>query len=169
MILATTLAGCSPIYYDWDSRTIRTTPTEQTAATRTPSSGASIRRQTTSIHPRKHKLTPASPDSEERDLDTPEVAPQTPATAPPGSTLSMASSGDISGSATKMIDSTRQRLARFDRNRLNGSTLATYDEANGFLNQSKQALAEKDYVAASGFAQKASVLADKLQATVTPR
>ena len=46
---------------------------------------------------------------------------------------------------------------------------ATYDEANAFLNQGKQALAEKDDVAASGFAQKASVLADKLQATVTAR
>jgi hypothetical protein len=38
------------------------------------------------------------------------------------------------------------------------------DQANGFLSQGKQALADKDYVAAAGFAQKASVLADRLQA-----
>ena len=81
----------------------------------------------------------------------------------------MASPGDSAGSAAKVIDGTSQRLARYDRSRLTGPTLATYDQANRFLNQSRQALAEKDYVAASGFAHKASVLADKLQATVTPR
>jgi hypothetical protein len=172
IILATTLAGCSPLYFDWDSRTIRTAPTEQAATTGTPSSSISTHHQTASIHKRKHTPPTAAPDSEDSDLDTPEtpaVSPQTPVMLPPTSTLSMASSGDLSGSATKTIDATRQRLARYDRNRLSGSTLATYDEANGFLNQSNQALAEKDYVAASGFAQKASVLADKLQATVTPR
>jgi len=162
IILATTLAGCSPLYFDWDSRTIRTAPTEQAA---TPSSSTSTRRQTASIHQRKHKPPTAAPETEE---DNPTDTTETPATAPATSILSMASSRDSSGSATKTIDATRQRLARYDRNRLRGSTLATYDEANGFLNQSRQALAEKDYVAASGFAQKASVLADKLQATVTP-
>jgi len=97
------------------------------------------------------------------------VVPETQPPAPATSTLSMTSSGDISGSAAKAIDTTGQRLARYDRNHLNGSTLATYDEANAFLSQSKQALADKDYVGAEGFAKKASVLADKLQATVTPR
>jgi hypothetical protein len=166
MILATTLAGCSPIYYDWDSRSIRSAPTEESATTRTPSSSTATHRQSASIHPHKRKPSTAAPETEE---DNATDSTETPATAPATSTLSMASSGDLSGSATKTIDATRQRLARYDRSRLSGSTLATYDEANGFLNQSKQALAEKDYVAASGFAQKASVLADKLQATVTPR
>jgi hypothetical protein len=160
IILATTLAGCSPIYYDWDSGSIRTTPTEQSA---TPSSAAS-HPQSASIRPHKHK----PPASGEETSVEPESAP-TPAAPPAASTLSMAATGDNSVSAAKVIDATGERLARYDRNRLSGSTLATYDEANGFLSQGKQALAEKDYVAASGFAQKASVLADKLQATVTPR
>ncbi len=81
----------------------------------------------------------------------------------------MATPGGSSDSAEQAIEATSQRLAGFDRNRLSGPMLATYDEASGFLNQGKQALAEKDYVAASGFAQKASVLTDKLQATVTAR
>ena len=85
------------------------------------------------------------------------------------STISMATPGDSSGSAEKAIDATSRRLEGFKRSRLSGSTLATYDEAQGFLNQGKQALAEKDYVAASGFAQKASALTDRLQATVTAR
>ncbi|HVN29804.1 MAG TPA: hypothetical protein VMT64_15015 [Candidatus Binataceae bacterium] len=81
----------------------------------------------------------------------------------------MASAGNTSDTVAKAIDSTSQRLARYDRSQLNGTPLAIFEAANGFLNQGKQALADKDYVAASGFAHKASVLADKLQASVTPR
>jgi hypothetical protein len=161
IILAMTLAGCSSIYFDWDTRTIREGPTEQAA---TPSSATS-HRQSASSHPHKRKAPAASEETSVQ----PGTAPVPPTAPPATSTLSMASSGDFSGSAAKAIDTTGQRLARYDRNRLDGSTLATYDEANAFLNQSKQALAEKDYVAAEGFAKKASVLADKLQATVTPR
>ena len=79
----------------------------------------------------------------------------------------MATPGASSDAAEKEIEAAAQRLAHFDRNQLSGPTLATYDQANGFLNQGKQALEEQDYVAASGFAQKASVLTDKLQATQT--
>jgi hypothetical protein len=85
------------------------------------------------------------------------------------STISMATSADSSLAVEKTIDATNTRLGRFDRKGLRGDALATYDEANGFLNEGKQALAEKDYVAAAGFAQKASVLADRLQATMTAR
>jgi hypothetical protein len=174
MISAMTLAGCSRMYFDWNSGTFRHTPdysAQASPATARPGSGNYSHRQSASTHP--HKSTPSvtSTDSEESDLEqgTPQApAPATMPTMPPGSTISMAS-GDTSGNAAKVIDDTRQRLARYDRNRLSGSTLTTYDEANGFLSQSKQALAEKDYVAASGFAQKASVLAEKLAATVTPR
>jgi hypothetical protein len=83
---------------------------------------------------------------------------------PPASTISMAAPGGSSDSAEKEIDAAAQLLARFDRSQLSGPKLATYDQANGFLSQGKQALADKDYVAAAGFAQKASVLADRLQA-----
>ena len=85
-------------------------------------------------------------------------------------TISMAMPGGTSGNAEKAIATTSDHLARFDRSRLKGPTLSTYDQANAFLNQGKQALAEKDYVAAAGFAQKASALADRLQeASVTSR
>jgi hypothetical protein len=95
--------------------------------------------------------------------ETTQSSPVPPAPA----TISMASPGGSSDAAEKEIEAAGQRLAHFDRNQLSGPTLATYDQANGLLSQGKQALDEKDYVAASGFAQKASVLTDQLQATVS--
>jgi hypothetical protein len=172
MILAAMLAGCSPLYVDWDNHTIRQMPDSdiQEAAippTATRGNNVTSHRQSASLHPPKHKQPVSS-----HDMDEMSIEPDTTENPPPPSVtsaISMASPGDSSGNAEKAIEVTSHRLARFDRNRLNGPTLATYDEASGFLNQSKQALAEKDYVAASGFAEKAAVLADRLQATVTAR
>jgi len=175
ILLAAIVSGCSPIYVDWDNHTIRKAPlpSEQAAipATRTPSDNLATHRRSASLQPHKRRPPPSSADEQETTIepDRTGISPQAPPASSESATISMASPGDSSGSAAKVIDSTSRRLARFDRNRLNGPTLATYDEANGFLNQSKQALTEKDYVAASGFAQKAAVLADKLQATVMAR
>jgi len=163
-MLAATAAGCSPIYVDWDNHTIRTTPAIQETAlppATTPPTVAAPHRQA-SIH-RKHKGAPAS-SSDMQEMTIEPDTTQNPTTAPDTATISMAIAGDTSSNAEKAIASTSGKLAQFDRSRLTGASLSTYDEANGFLNQGKQALAEKDYVAAAGFAQKASVLADKLQA-----
>ncbi len=65
--------------------------------------------------------------------------------------------------AKHTLDVTRKKLERIDRTRLSGSALAMYDQASGLLIQGTEALGEKDYAAASGFADKASVLADKLK------
>jgi hypothetical protein len=173
MLLATALAACSPFYVDWDKHTIRQASNNEIKEAAIPSPAASRpdsvtpHHQSASIHPRKHKPATSPPDMEEMTIepDTTENS-QAPSDT---STISMAAPGDSSSSAEKVIEATGQRLAHFNRNRLHGSTRATFDQAYGFLNQGKQALAEKDYVAASGFAQKASVLADKLQATVTSR
>jgi hypothetical protein len=161
---ATLLAGCSPLYFDWDNRSIGEAPASQqaTVPAAAPSSETTSHRQA-SIHPHKHKQ-PVSPDDVEEMTIEPGSTENNAASAPAtATTISMAAPGDSSGSAEKAIAATSDRLAHFDRNRLKGATLSTYDQANGFLNQGKQALAEKDYVAAIGFAQKASLLADKLQ------
>lgn len=167
VLLATTLAGCSRIYVDWDRLTIQRTPYEApkpvlpaTVAPRT--DNVTSQPQSASLPKRKRRHPTSPADTKERSIE-PDTSQSS---LPPPSTISMTTPGS-SDTAEKEIEATSQRLARFDRNRLSGPTLATYDQANGFLNQGKQALAEKDYVAASGFAQKASVLADRLQATVT--
>ncbi len=172
LLAATTLAGCSRLYYDWTTRSFGKPPEEiakpaAPAAVPTKAVAVAPHPQTASVHKRKHKRLAPPPDMKDMSIE-PETT-QTSPLPPPPSTISLASPGGDSNNAEKEIDAAGQRLAHFDRNQLSGPTLATYDQANGFLNQGKQALEEKDYVAASGFAQKASVLTDKLQATVTAR
>jgi hypothetical protein len=171
MLLAIMHAGCSPFYVDWDTHSIGHRPStavQQAAKWAPPHAdvAAPHTQRASVVRQRKHKKPVSSPDMEEMSIqpDTTENS-QLP---PEGSTISMATPGD-SSAAEKAIEATSQKLARFDRNRLSGPTLATFDQANALLNQGKQALAEKDYVAASGFAQKASALADRLQANITAR
>lgn len=172
IVLVIMLAGCSPFYVDWDHKTIRQTENDIQETPLPPSAvqsnAVSSHWQSASAHPRKHKpaASPAEVGETSVEPENTQESQQPPSAT---TTISMADPGDSSGSAEKTVEATSQRLARFDRSRLNGAALATYDEANGFLNQGKQALAEKDYVAASGFAHKASVLADKLQANGTAR
>ena len=173
-LVAVALFGCSPLYVDWDRHTVRTVPQAQPTTTvatytRTETSYAAHK---PSSHPKKHKqnanATGGPQPPEEPDVDEMSIEPGgTTATSAEtsGSTISMVTADDSSATAEKSIDATSQRLARFHRNQLNGPALAAFDQANAFLNQGKQAIAEKDYVAASGFAHKASLLADKIQTT----
>lgn len=172
LILAATLAGCSRLFFDWNKRSFGPAPEEVRVAAPPPAIAKPrekivVHPQSASVHSHKRKRPKAPPDMKEMSIQ-PETTENS---APPSATatISMAAPVDSSGNAEKEIEATSQRLAHFDRSQLSGPTLATYDQANGFLTQGKQALAEKDYVAASGFAQKATVLADRLQATVTAR
>jgi len=169
MLAAALLSGCSQVYYDWDHRTFGHPPAEvhQAAApvAAKPAEKTPPRAQTASVKPHKRKKPKPPPDMKEMSIQPEPEVTETAPPLPPTSAISMAAPVDTSTNAERAIDITNQRLARYDRARLNGPSLAAYDEANGLLNQGKQALEEKDYVAASGFAQKASVLADKLQAT----
>ncbi len=62
----------------------------------------------------------------------------------------------------EMLNQANAKLSRIDRGKLDGTNAVTYDQAEGFLRQARKAADEKDYVAASGLAHKASILADKL-------
>lgn len=54
------------------------------------------------------------------------------------------------------------KLARIDPTKLDAQDASTYRQASGFAAAARKAIAEQDYVAATGFAQKASLLADKV-------
>ena len=65
--------------------------------------------------------------------------------------------------AQHLLDDTGARLAKVDRNTLGADSANTYDQANNFLQAGRKAATENDYVAASGFAEKAAALAAKLE------
>ena len=62
----------------------------------------------------------------------------------------------------RLLDDAGAKLAKVDRNTLSGDNATTYDQASEFLKAGRAAAFEEDYVAASGFADKAAVLATKL-------
>ena len=169
------LAACSPIYVDWDKKNIRSVPVREIKETSaTPASApkadavTASHKETASTHPRRthHQVEEVAPEmtiEPDMEMDNGTGA----VTTPSSSDISMVAPGDSSGLAQKSLDLTSRKLGSINRNRLHGSALATFDQANGFLLQGRQALVEKDYVAASGFAQKASVLADKLHPAAT--
>jgi hypothetical protein len=87
----------------------------------------------------------------------------TPAAQPSPETILTLGGNDASRSQTEaLLGAADSKLAAINRSKLTGPDAATYDQASGFIAAARQALAERDYVAASGFAQKASLLADKV-------
>jgi hypothetical protein len=79
----------------------------------------------------------------------------------PTATVTLAN-GPSKDWAQHLLDDTEAKLAKVDRNTLGADSANTYDPANNLLQAGRKAATENDYVAASGFAQKAAVLAAKL-------
>jgi hypothetical protein len=67
--------------------------------------------------------------------------------------------------AQHLLDNTAAKLATVDRGTLGADSANTYDQANNLLQAGRRAATEDDYVAASGFAEKAAALAAKLTPT----
>jgi hypothetical protein len=74
----------------------------------------------------------------------------------------LAGDGEDRNRALRLLNDAGARLAKIDRNKLGQDSAATYDQANDFLSAGRKAALNQDYVAATGDAEKASVLADKL-------
>jgi hypothetical protein len=100
---------------------------------------------------------PASP-AEPTAVATP-VPPVLPISTP---TVTLAN-GPSKERAQHLLDDTKAKLAKVDRNTLGADSANTYDQANNLLQAGRKAAIENDYVAASGFAEKAAVLAAKLE------
>ena len=89
------------------------------------------------------------------------ATPAPPAQPIPKPTVTLAD-GPSKERAQHLLDDTGAKLAKVDRSTLGADSATTYDQANNFLQAGRRAATEDDYVAASGFAQKAAVLAAKL-------
>ncbi len=90
------------------------------------------------------------------------VATPAPSVQPlPKPTVTLAD-GPSKERAERLLDDTGAKLAKVDRHTLGADSATTYDQANNFLQAGRKAATEDDYVAASGFAEKAAVLAAKL-------
>jgi hypothetical protein len=79
--------------------------------------------------------------------------------------LTLAGEDHSRASAELLLSKVDQRLGVIDRGRLTHSDAATFDEAKGFASSAHQALAEHDYVVATGLVEKASTLTGLLNAS----
>lgn len=70
--------------------------------------------------------------------------------------------------AQRLVSGTDEKLARVDPGRLSSEDRSVYAQAKDFATAAHSALDKQDYAEASGLAQKASVLADKLTPAVPP-
>jgi hypothetical protein len=113
---------------------------------------ADIETPARNTHPR-HPSEPVTPAA---------VATPAPPAAPlPKPTVTL-SDGPSKERAQQLLDDAGAKLAKVDRGTLGADSATTYDQANNFLQAGRRAATEDDYVAASGFAEKADVLAAKL-------
>jgi hypothetical protein len=79
--------------------------------------------------------------------------------------LTLDGEDDSRASAEALLHKVDKRLAVIDRAKLTPSDAATFDAANGFASSAHRALADNDYVVASGLAEKASTLTGRLKAS----
>ena len=79
--------------------------------------------------------------------------------------LTLDGEDDSRASAEVLLYKVDKRLAVIDRTKLTPSDAATFDEAHGFASSARRALADHDYVVASGLAEKASTLTGRLKAS----
>lgn len=83
--------------------------------------------------------------------------------------LTLDGEDDSRVSAEMLLSKVDKRLAVIDRTKLTASDAAAFDEANGFASSAHRALADHDYVVASGLAEKASTLTGRLKVAKTTR
>jgi hypothetical protein len=89
------------------------------------------------------------------------ATPAPPAEPLPKPTVTLAD-GPSKERAQQLLDRAGAKLAKVDRSALGADSATTYDQDNNFLQAGRRAATDEDYVAASGYAQKAAVLAAKL-------
>jgi hypothetical protein len=122
--------------------------------------------ETVEVRPRRHYVE-RRVTSPKRKIPAPtpavQAAPQpVPVQPSPAPTLTLADANASRAQVLQTLNQASAKLSKINRAKLDGNNAVTYDQAAGFLRQARKAADQNDYVAASGLARKASILADKL-------
>ena len=93
----------------------------------------------------------------------PHLTPPPPLTPPPlVPVVTLKSSEDTKASAQRLLDQATVKMTRVNQAELGQSTTSTYQQANALINAAQRAMADRDYLAASSLAAKASELTSEL-------
>jgi hypothetical protein len=161
-MLCLVLAGCSGGSGSWEIPSfMRSQPPVPEPHHFEPSAGGEISNTppATQVERQVEHRRPAAAPARVEPASTGTPAP--PAEPLPRPTVTLAD-GPSKERAQQLLDQAGAKLAKVDRGALGADSATTYDQANNFLQAGRRAATEDDYVAASGFAEKAAVLAAKL-------
>jgi hypothetical protein len=117
------------------------------------------------------------PTKEEKETDRAGSVRKEPATAsvpaqtpPAGAANVTLEDNDADHSrAQALLDDADSRIAHIDRSKLTGEKTATYNQASDLANAARKAMAQHDYLAASGLARKAALLTAQLAPRTSSR
>ena len=160
--LSLQLGGCAVIGRHWPYRTVLP-PASASNHAHHPASSATAREKP-----------PAAQAHGTDQSDTSGKATATGAgpaqSAPGGTTIVTLDDNDADRyRAQALIDDASTRLARIDRSKLKGEDHTAYNQASGLADAARKAMQQRDYLAASGLARKASVLTAQLAARTSSR
>lgn len=114
--------------------------------------------------------TPPTPGVPESPANPPAVATVPGETAPAGTTnVTLEDSDADRNRARALVDEANARLAQIDRSKLTGETSNAFRQASDLANAASKAMAQHDYLAASGLARKASMLTDQVAGRTSPQ
>jgi hypothetical protein len=69
--------------------------------------------------------------------------------------------------ARTLVDGANARLAQIDRSKLTGEASAAFRQASDLASAAGKAMEQRDYLAASGLARKASMLSDQVAGRIS--
>jgi hypothetical protein len=151
------VGGCSAVGSHWPYRTM---PPRATAPIhpRPSASSATIREKP-----------PAAETNDSYQSETSKKATATSTGAVSTSTVTLDDNDADRHRAQALIDDASTRLARIDRSKLKGEDNTAYNQASVLANAARKAMEQRDYLAASGLARKASILTAQLVARTSPQ
>ncbi len=147
------LAGCWPLFTPIEPahRTSFHSATQPVSGPRSSDNDRAVktaRRHVTRMTPNK------VPEDRTQSTDT---------STPAKPSVTLAGEDESRVNAEHLLYEVDHRLTAIDRAKLSAASVATYEEASQFQASAHQALAARDYLVASGLAEKASVLTARLE------
>lgn len=159
--LGLALSGCAGPGGSWQLPSFMRPPPPAPTRYYQPSVGGEINNNPPGAENEEHHEHAHSRRSPEHIVPAAVATPAPPAQPVPKPTVTLAD-GPSKERAQRLLNDAGAKLAKVDRKTLGADSATTYDQANNFLRAGRKAETEDDYVAASGFAEKAAVLAAKL-------
>jgi hypothetical protein len=164
------MGGCSTIWHHGSS----SAPLPQASATPTASRPTPTARKSRTRVPGSRTARSAVASKTQSPAGVPESAVSPPVAAAPGggtpvgaTSVTLEDNDADREQARTLVDDANARLAQIDRSKLTGEASAAFRQASDLASAAGKAMEQRDYLAASGLARKASMLSDQVAGRIS--